>query len=451
MRVAGERERRRRAMREDYFLALGGGDEIGASSYLLNVDGVRVLIDAGVRPNRRDPYPDFARLRAVGRPDALLLTHAHADHVGGLGRLWATAPPAEAYSTAPTRDLIRAIGAENGRDGRHADRDYYRSAVSELDVIGFGEERIITGTHVVITPLRAGHVLGAASYVVDFPSRRVLVTGDIALHDQCTIGGFDVASLPRDVDVLVIEATYAYQPSSAAVDYTTEQERLITQVAEVLDGGGRVLIPAFSLGRAQEIAALFADAFAEGRIAPFPVLLDGMTRDVCAVYERHREHLLRRRRRSTGHSIYGRHVQPAASTFRPTATALSEMPPQCIIASSGMLMPDSRSAQYAEYMRANPRDAIFFSGYLDDESPGRRLLERSEGQAGARVDAYRLSAHASAADLRELIREVNARQVIFVHGDFRLAVDAALLELELELAERGIRITHAHNGAEIAM
>lgn len=437
-------------MRDDFFLALGGGDEIGASSYLLQVDGVRLLIDAGIRPNGHHTYPDFEHLRTGGRPDVLLLTHAHADHVGGLGKLWEVAAPREAYCTAPTRDLVKAIGAnDSGREDKAAQRQYHRHAVDALEVIDYGEERILGRSNVVVTPLRAGHVLGAASYIIDFPSQRVLVTGDIALHDQRAVRGFDVTALPRGVDLLIIEATYAYQQSTDAVDYNTEQHRLVTQVAEVLDAGGRVLIPAFSLGRAQEIAALFADVFDEGLLTPFPVLLDGMTRDVCAIYERHRDQLLRRRQKPNGHSIYGRHVQPVASTFRPTATALAEMPPQCIIASSGMLMPGSRSAQYAEYMRANRRDAIFFSGYLDDESPGRRMLDLNGERVGARVDAYRLSAHAPAADLRELIREVNARQVIFVHGDFRLTADAALLELELELAERGIRITHAHNGVKI--
>jgi Cft2 family RNA processing exonuclease len=443
-------------MRDDYFLALGGGDEIGASSYLLHIDGVRVLIDAGIRHDRHNPYPDFERLCSIGRPHALLLTHAHADHVGGLGKLWAMAAPDAMFCTAATRDLVKTIGARGnaaGSDELAEDtatlRSNFRNAVSALEILQYGSPQLLAHDCVQATPIRAGHILGAASYVLDFPSHRVLVTGDIALHDQRAVGGFDVTALPTNVDVLVIEATYAYQPASDAVDYTMEQHRLTTRVAEVLDAGGRVLIPAFSLGRAQEIAALFADAFADGELSPFPVLLDGMTRDVCAVYERHRGELMRRRRRNTEHCIYNAHVQPAAQTFKPTATALAEMPPQCIVASSGMLMPGSRSAEYAAHMRNHPRDAIFFSGYLDDESPGRRLLDMHRSRTGALIDSYRLSAHAAAADLRELIREVNARLVILVHGNFHLAVDAAFLELELELEQRGVRMLHAQNGTAI--
>jgi Cft2 family RNA processing exonuclease len=221
-----------------------------------------------------------------------------------------------------------------------------------------------------------------------------------------------------------------------------------------------VLIPAFALGRAQEIAALFNDFFEQGLIDPFPVRVDGLTKPICEVYNDHREYLLGRLGTKSGHLLFGDHVQPMPDGFYPTARPIAALPPMCIISSSGMLLDGTRSAGYAAVLLENAADAVLFSGYLDDESPGSRLrgLQKTTGQVRlngqsvtvrAEVGRYHLSAHAPGRDLRQMMRAARPRQIILVHGDYSYAPDATFVDFCLTLEREGVHVHQTANGIPI--
>lgn len=458
----------------DFFLPLGGGDEVGASCYLLAIGQTRVMIDVGMRFHTERAFPDFSRLYPVAggmnELDALLLTHAHLDHCGALTRIQYEAPRLPKFATAATldlagtmlRDALRIAQHQRGEDWHIVDstQTLLEQTLATFDPLEFGQRVPLGDTKGFVTPLRAGHILGAVSYLIEVGERRILHTGDFSLHHQHTIVGADFLEQVGEVDTLIIESTYAYQPEYRAETVEEQQFELLEMLGSALAQGGRVLIPAFALGRAQEIACLIGDWFEQGLIEPFPVRLDGLVKAVCDNYNVHRASLQGRIQARPGHAIYNQWIQPMHADFYPSARNVPSLGPMCIISSSGMLMDQTRSAAYAEAMLPNPNDAIIFSGYLDDESPGYRLAAlakpRTEFQINGRiievraqVRRYHLSAHAPAPHLRQVIQALHPKNVVLIHGDYSYSGVTDFIQFRLEQERTGVHFYQSANGVPI--
>jgi len=285
----------------------------------------------------------------------------------------------------------------------------------------------------------------------DAPDGRLVVSGDVSVAPQRTVLGAALPSL-RHPDLLMLESTYGTRlhPNRQA-----EEGRLALAVAEGI-ARGHVLIPAFALGRAQEIILILRAAQRDGVIPPFDIWVDGLVRRVCAAYTTIPEALrpnLAKQIRERGRIFFGKNIQPVETPAQ--RTRLLDGPPCCIISSSGMLT-GGPSAWYARRLAERPEASILITGYQDEEAPGRRLLqiaERGEGTLkleGAqvalqcRVAQYSLSAHADGAELAGLVRGLAPRAVALVHGDpdARAALAARLREqAAVYLPEDGIAIT----------
>ncbi len=461
-------------MTRNYFVALGGGDEIGASCYLLSLGKSRLLFDVGMRLRAERAFPDFGRLgELVGGPNeisAVLVTHAHLDHCGAATRLHYEAPHVPKYATPGTlalmqvmlEDALRVSQAHRSEDWHvvEATRDVLDDMLTFFTPVSFLDTFQVASTGAVVTPLQAGHILGAASYLVEEEGLRILVTGDLSLHAQRTIAGFDQVSLPEKVDVLVIESTYAYQPDYLAQTVEEQYYALAETLRAIIQKEGRALIPAFALGRAQEIMCLLHDCFEQRLLEPFPVRVDGLVKAVTEVYNGQRGYLQGRLRDKKGHAFYSEWVQPMPEGFYPTPSAVGRLEPMCIISSSGMLLDGTRSSRYAEALLGNPQDAVLFSGYLDAESPGRRLLDwggsgsrfqlnQHSIEVHARLARYHLSAHAPSSDLQHLIVRLHPKVVILVHGSFQYTGEPSFTGFLMRLEQEGIHVHHSANGVPI--
>jgi Cft2 family RNA processing exonuclease len=454
------------------FLALGGGDEIGASCYLYQLGPTRLLVDAGMRLRRGHAFPDFNRLDTeVGGAmmlDAFLLTHAHLDHCGALARVQYEAPNVPKVATPATVELVQVILGDAHSVKRSRAEDWQLSAIhaglldAALDSFQtreFGVPFVPNSARCQVTPYRAGHIAGAASYLIETDSKRVLHTGDISVHSQRAVPGMDTNWISGEIDVLVIEATYAYQPVYQDETSEEQQASLVDAVSRIVEQGGHVIIPAFAVGRAQEIACLLGDFFGQQLVEPFPVILDGLVKPVCDVYHRHRALLSGRHRTQYGHAIYDQWIQPSPNHSYPDHVTIDNMDPCCVIASSGMLLDGTRSAVYAATWLQKPENALFFSGFLDDESPGRFLLTMATASKAVvnghpitiqgAVERYHLTAHAPSADLRTLIDRLQPKQLVLIHGSNRHNADAGFLRYLMTLEAQGVQVHHAANGVPI--
>ena len=418
---------------------LGGASEVGASCTLIEIEGHRLLVDAGIRmgapPGQQ--LPNLSVLDEVGAPEEVLITHAHSDHTGALPALVPGLPAAVPLRcTGPTRAitgvLLRDALKIMQQGEREGDLPLYPPEAVELTLarmepVSFLTTIPICGGALKATWIPAGHILGAASIHIEGKRESLLMSGDISVADQRTVPGMAVPDCRPDL--LVLESTYGQRRHA---DRSQQETALALKVAEVVEAGGKVLVPAFAVGRAQEVILILAQAMRQKQIPQFPVFVDGMVRAVNAVYASFPEYLtppLRRRIAKEGNPFYTDSI--AAVNSPAQREQLLQGPPCGIVASSGMLT-GGASAFYAERLAAGAENLIAITGYQDEESPGRALLDLASAKEGdirvlklnnqlvpvsCRVETYSLSAHADSSELAALAQRIAPRAVHLVHGD----------------------------------
>ncbi len=418
---------------------LGGASSIGASCLAVQIGEQWVVVDAGIRMDTNaDRLPDLAFLQGK-EVVALFVTHAHADHIGAVPLLHQAFPAAPIYTSRSTMQLMDVMlhDALNVME---------RRATEQMEVPLYGEELVtatmhaiyplpLTGTltvpqlpGVTFTTSRAGHVAGAICLGIDAPDGRLLISGDISLATHLTIRGAEQPALLHP-DLLILESTYGARHHP---DRRSEEERLAQAVAAGIERGGHVLIPAFALGRAQEVLLILRMAQLRRMIPSFPIYVDGLVRTVCTTYTAIPEALNPRMQRQirTGYQpFFTGNVRPV-TTSRQREQIVQSNQPACIISSSGMLT-GGPSAFYAAHLAEEERASILITGYQDEESPGRALLSLANAAPGTRTlnlgehtvtvrchfGSYSLSAHADVNELAAFVEMIKPRQVALVHGD----------------------------------
>lgn len=419
----------------------GGANEVGASSTLIEIDGYRILVDAGIRMNHeyRDdsPLPDFSMFDRYGIPDVVLLTHAHTDHTGALPDLHKMLPPdVKMYCTPATKAIAEVLLKDSVKIMLHKEKEKGEPARYTLEeveaVLGRMEPR---SDPVEICPgvtarwIRAGHILGAAMIYIEGRYKSILITGDVSVSRQLTIPSVDVPTRCKP-DVMVIESTYGNRRHE--VSRTEEAKRLVNDIANTIKEGGTVLLPAFAVGRSQEVILILKQAMERKEIPEFPVYVDGMVRDINGIYSQFADELQRplRRKAEQGESLFYFDMIKKVPRDTKPASILAEGP-CCIVASSGMLV-GGKSAAYAKYLVRNPRNLIAITGYQTEGTPGRALddlrvqkdsenriwfLDNERFDVKCRVERYSLSAHADSKELLELVKKGQPRKLFLVHGD----------------------------------
>ncbi len=417
---------------------LGGASEIGASCTLVEIEGHRLLIDAGIRMGAApgQELPNLAVLDDTGPPEEVLITHAHSDHTGALPALVPTLPAnVPLRCTAPTRAIASVLLQDAlkimQQGEREGDLPLFAPEAVELSIarmqpVDYLRSTPLCGGALRATWIPAGHILGAASIYIEGERESLLMGGDVSVAQQQTIPGMVVPD--GRPDAVVLESTYGNRRHA---DRSQQEAGLASQIEAVVAEGGKVLVPAFAVGRAQEVILILAQAMRRGVIAPFPVFVDGLVRKVNNVYASFPALLspALRRRLGRGESpFYNDVLQPVNNPAE--REQILNGPPCCIVASSGMLT-GGASAFYAERLAATEENLIAITGYQDEESPGRALLNLARKDAPTRtlrindkkvevkcrVETYSLSAHADAGELAALVRRLSPQRVYLVHGD----------------------------------
>jgi predicted metal-dependent RNase len=284
-------------------LFLGGAAEVGASCVLVEFGARRILFDCGMRMKGDDSLPDLELVQRAGGLDAIVVSHAHMDHTGSLPVISDAYPQAPIYMTAPTLAITRVLL-----------NDSLKIMSQEAELPTFNRRQVEqTLERVVTVPLQdprgvfadeglelqffqAGHILGAAMVWVTSKAGSFFYTGDVSVSGQKTVGGLSIPARLRP-DACVVESTYG-----ARLHASRERElaRMLEMVGSALEQGGKVLIPAFAVGRAQEVILLLRSALANGRIPAARVYVDGMVREVCRIYKEYPNYCASRWRSGSG-------------------------------------------------------------------------------------------------------------------------------------------------------
>ncbi|MCL6590190.1 MAG: MBL fold metallo-hydrolase [Firmicutes bacterium] len=435
---------------------LGGAREVGGSCVLVQIDGQNVLVDCGMRmnpPEGAGRIPDLERLG--DRLDLVLLTHAHMDHSGALPLVHQKYPETPIYCTTPTfhlvelllLDAVKIMEAEQQQSEGEIplyDETLIQGMLSRTVCSPFNKPvKPIPGNDLLVQFYPAGHILGAAAVSIIGHEGHILVTGDFSVTSQRTLAGINLAGARPDL--VISEATYGDRLHDARKE---EERRLAEAVGKVIDRGGHVLIPAFAVGRAQELLLILKAHRASGKLPPFPVYCDGMVRSCCDIYENLRSDLhpsLRRYAENSGRPVFCDEkdgIFKAGRAFRESFGERKQ--PVCVISSSGMLS-GGPAPSYARLLAAEERNAVLFTGYQDEESPGRALLDLKRGETiildgspvtvNCEVSKYNLSAHADANQIYALLQQLDPQAVILMHGN-----EAALSGLSRKLKHNRVLI-----------
>ena len=432
----------------------GAAREVTGSCHVLEVNGRTVLLDCGLFQGRRaETHEKNARLpvdiRAI---DAVVLSHAHIDHAGRLPLLTRHGYTNPIYCTPATRDLCAVMLADSAHiQEKDADFLARRQKLAPEPLYGMRDavtatERMVSIPYDtwfdVVRGVRAcfsdaGHILGSASVTLECTeggtTRRIVFSGDIGRAGLPIIR--DPAPPQGGADIVLLESTYGNREHPSVAGARDALARVITETAAK---GGKTLIPAFAVGRTQEIVYDLHALAREGKIPEIPIYIDSpLAIDATTVFAMHPEVFdhsedLVQRVQDLFHFPLVRYTRDASESRALNA----QHGPMVIIAASGMAEA-GRILHHLAHNAADPRTTILIVGFQAEHTLGRRIVERApvikvfneEVPLRARVEVIgSYSAHGDRHELQAWLDHVRGDggavpQVYLVHGE-RDAQDA---------------------------
>jgi Cft2 family RNA processing exonuclease len=422
---------------------LNPADDIGASAWLLELEGHRLLMDAGVHPKRegRASLPLYGNIE--GRElDAIALTHCHHDHVGSLPVAIRQFPKSHVLMTELSYFLVERV-LHNSVNVMLRQRDelgiaeYPLYTHTEVDEIapqfqGYRYNREIEWvSHVkrrsgVRSPSLefhdAGHALGSAGLMVRGERETLFYTGDVSFRDQTILRGARFEGVTADV--LIMETTRGNRAVPAGFSREQEIERLAAAIHEVQQRKGCVLIPTFALGRTQEILALLALLMRDGKLRRQTVHIGGLGRVFTEIYDLEASRTHRQHSNLRLHEALDLNVLERGQIDRMKLNSS-----RLFVITAGMMSENTAAHDLAARVASDPRHAVFFVGYADPDTPGGRfkaskpgvpfVLSPSAGELTrhCQVEDFDLTAHANRDELVDFVGEVAPRTLILGHGD----------------------------------
>ncbi len=419
------------------FLPIGGGNEIGANSYYLNFNGNGIILDCGIHPQKTglESLPDFNLLK--DKPiDWCLISHAHQDHIGSLPFLIKKYPYIKIITTPQTRALAEltlhnsvSILKKEINDGSfefytHDEVDLlikmigYKEYESETELNSFHQS---ARSKVNAAFYDAGHILGSAGILLESNDYKIFYTGDINLTNQTLI---PAATLPKTkVDTLILETTYGATDSELLLNWKDESLRFAKEANKILNQGGSILIPVFSLGKMQEMLATIWLLMQKKKLTTVDIYTGGIGIKINRTYDYNRYVVNRVDKEFELNTI------PQKDYYEVSNPEEFFKHPCIVLASSGMMIENTASYNFARRWLAQNDSAIFTVGYMDPQSAGYIIANSERGdkvqlskfdetrEVKCQIKNFKFSAHARREDLLKIVDKLKPENVILTHGD----------------------------------
>ena len=368
--------------------ALGSYREVGRAMHLVTTNESKVLVDCGAKPtnNRSEVQPFFAapEMLPLDNIDAVVITHAHVDHIGMLPVLFKYGYKGPVYCTPPTRDLMTLLQMDyikvakaEGNEPPYSKGDIQECIKHVVD-INWGDKTDIA-PDVKMTMENAGHILGSSSVYMQIgegrDEHRLLFSGDIKYEKSWL---FDAATVRfNKVDTLVIESTYG-GPQSIQPTRQQATQDLQDLIVDTLGRKGKIFCPVFAVGRSQEVMMAIDELFKSGKISPVTVWLDGMISEATAIHSSHPNYLNRDLRSKM---LRGGTENPFNSTWfkqvesREQRESILLDPNPCIVLATSGMMTGGPIIEYLKHWAPEPGNTLCFVGYQASGTLGRRLQD----------------------------------------------------------------------------
>ena len=453
-------------------ISLNPDTAIGASAWFIEIEGHRILLDAGMHPKRdgREGLPLYRSIQNE-EVDAIAISHCHHDHVGSLPVAVRQFPkahvllPEQSYFIIE-RVLHNSVNVMTRQRDELGIKDYPLFTHDEVDDIaplfqGYRYNRQVDwaafqktragGLSPTLEFYDAGHTLGSAGIMLRGKKETIFYTGDVCFHDQTILR----AARFQDVkaDVLIMETTRGNRAVPAGFTRDSEIARLTAAIQQTQKNKGCVLIPSFALGRTQEILALLALLMREGKLKKQPIYIGGLGRVFTEIYdlEAHRTH-----RQHTNLQLHEAHNLVVLAPGQVGQMKLSGG--RIFVLTSGMMNENTAAHDLAVRMSGDKRQSIFFVGYADPDSPAGRLKAAKPGETfvfspGAGrvtrdcdVQEFDLTAHANRGDLLDFVGQVSPRAILLGHGD---EISRAWFEDQIRTRHPKIKIIQPQPGKEV--
>jgi Cft2 family RNA processing exonuclease len=425
------------------FINLTRRTEIGANSYYLEAAGQRLVLDCGMHPKQEgeEALPNFRALDE--RPlDAIIVSHAHLDHIGTLPVLMRRQPDARIFMTETTAEIGSALlhnsvnvmtrqREELGvvmyplfthkETDRATDRWRWCPVGQPFTLEGERAKRD-GGDSLTVEFVDAGHVLGAAGVILRAEGRTVFYSGDVNFDDQTITAG---AVFPETgVDVLIMETTRGDHPLPEGFTREAEERRLAEAIERAFSAGGCVLMPVFALGKTQEALGMIYKFRKQKLLGEFPLYIGGLSVKMTEIYDR--------RALTTRRLLPRLQLLEEVEHFVLNGQTIHESPARggrVYALSSGMMTPKTLSNIFARRVIESPEHSIFFVGYADPESPAGIIkaaqpdelvsLDPDEPPLRLRcqIEQFQFSAHASRESIVAYVKRLAPKKIVLVHGD----------------------------------
>ncbi|GAB0133914.1 endoribonuclease ysh1 [Epichloe bromicola] len=441
------------------FLCLGGGNEVGRSCHIIQYKGKTVMLDAGNHPAYDGlaalPFYDDFDLSTV---DVLLISHFHVDHAASLPYVLAkTNFRGRVFMTHPTKAIYKWLIQDSVRVGNTSSSSATPPVYTEQDHLNtFPQIEAIDyhTTHTIssirITPYPAGHVLGAAMFLIEIAGLNIFFTGDYSREQDRHLVS---AEVPKGVkiDVLITESTYGI---ASHVPRLEREQALMKSITSILNRGGRALLPVFALGRAQELLLILDEYWGKHpEYQKYPIYYaSNLARKCMVVYQTYvgamNDNIKRlfRERMAEAEASGDSAGKGGPWDFKyirslKNLDRFDDVGGCVMLASPGMLQ-SGVSRELFERWAPNEKNGVIITGYSVEGTMARQVMQepdqipavmsrnlaagrRAPGGEAERaliprrcsVAEYSFAAHVDGVENREFIEEVAAPVVILVHGE----------------------------------
>ena len=384
---------------------LGAAKEVGRSAFLVSNENSNILMDYGVLLKKEPQFPLHVKPKDL---HAVVLSHAHLDHSGFLPSLFLSSSKFPVLSTNPTielsqlliEDMIKISGFYLPFENIDLDR-----MLKSHKNLQYREPYSINETN--ITLYESGHVLGGSTIVVENKGKRIFYTGDINTRGSKILRPADLDI--DEIHLMIIESTYS---QTNQIPRPQSEKELLEFAYKIIDNGGTLFVPAFSVERAQEIACVF-----KAYKFPHKIVMDGMALKVNEIMLKYPEYV-------RDPIVFKKYIEEVEwiRDWKSRRRLIKE--PCVIISPAGMLVGGS-AIFYMQNIMMSDKNGIALVSYQGENTPGRMLLEKGTFKINgkikkclAEVKQFEFSGHNSRDELFEILDSIKGNpKVLTVHGD----------------------------------